>query len=263
MTTNENKFAIAVFSCDKYQDLWIPFLHRFRKNWPDCEFPIYIFSNTIVCSDPNTRTILSGIDRDWSTSIMSCLKQIEEDYLFVFFDDVFLSSHVNKEKIDRLIRFIQEKQPEYLRFRRFPRPEIRVNAHFGVCVPDRLYRTSIFAIWNREILLELMQEGESAWDFEHNSVQRSRPYVKFYGVYEEYFDYLHGVERGVWYRRAYDILYKEGILDDNNQRRVMHPREHLNTIMTSIKMSIFDRTPSQYKPFLIKLSSGLRSLMRR
>ncbi|MFA5041148.1 MAG: hypothetical protein WC464_05905, partial [Bdellovibrionales bacterium] len=155
--------GIVVLSCDKYSDLWPVFFELFFRFWPDCPFPVYLFANRQSFADQRVHTVLSGDDPDWSSSVKACLRQINHRYVWLFFDDVMLDRPVQAAKISRLVDFVVDKDPSYLRFRRFPKPDTRKSRDFGRCEEKSLYRTSVLAIWKRDVLLDLLREGESAW----------------------------------------------------------------------------------------------------
>lgn len=261
LSTDRPDICIVVLSCDKYSDLWPSFFELFFRFWPGCPFPIYLYSNRKTFCDPRVKSILSGDDPDWSTSIKVCLEQIGHRHVWMFFDDVMIDQPVDEAKISRLVDFVGREDPAYLRFRRFPRPEERLDRDFGRCVESSLYRTSVFAIWRREVLVELLRSGESAWTFEHESVGRSRRFHDFYGVYDEYFSYIHGVEKGVWIRAAVTALRRLGCIPDISQRALMSDVQHRVYLRASLKTFIFNRTPSRFKSTLLKLSSGSKKLI--
>jgi len=254
--------SIVVLSCDKYKDLWDPFFNLFFKFWPRCEFPVYLFSNTKVYKNDRVQTILSGEDQDWSSSIKKCLKQIDSEYVWVFFDDVFLTEHVECSKISRLLSFLESHNPNYLRFRVYPRPDKKHSDFFGICGEEALYRTSIFSIWKKQIFMNLLIDGETAWQFESESIERASKYSRFYGVYENYLTYEHGVERGLWIRSAYKKLTKLGVYVDIKSRPLMSNQQHLRHLFLKAKTFIFDRSPNNLKPYLYLMSSFARKIVK-
>ena len=247
--------ALVVLSCDKYSDLWSSFFRLFFHYWPNCNFPIYLCANRNKFDDSRVTTVLSGYDHDWSSSLKKCLDQINHEYVWLFFDDVFLNKQVNLNKISRLIKFLKERKPNYLRFRRFPKPEREIEKHFGECLEGSLYRTSIFAIWKKETLINLLLKGETAWDFENKSIERARSLPGFFGVYEDYLSYIHGVEKGLWIRPAVKCLQQLGCNLDLSRRSQMTSSQHISYVLRCFKVFFFDRTPSRLKPALLKLSN--------
>ena len=64
----QGNFAVLVLSCDKYSDLWSPFIRQFKKFFPFEGYKIYLGSNLVACTEVGIIPILSGEDVDWSTS---------------------------------------------------------------------------------------------------------------------------------------------------------------------------------------------------
>lgn len=252
--------AIVVLSCDRYKDLWAPFFDLFFRNWPQCKFPVYLFANKERWSDSRVITIFSGDDKSWSDSIKKCLAQLSHRHVWLLFDDVFLDAAVDERKVERLMNFVYRCDPAYLRFRKYPRPDERLDQFFGRCKEGVLYRTSVFAIWKREVLQNLLASGENAWEFEYKSVQRSLSYPDFYGVYEDYCSYVHGVEKGVWIRDAVSRLQKLNAPVDLSTRRQMTQRQHSIYRRAVVRTNIFNRTPSALKPMLLEGSRIVRQL---
>lgn len=257
---SNKSIAVVVLSCDKYSDLWKPFFYSFLKFWPGIECPIYLFSNTksYQSDDARIKTVLSGNDKDWSSSILRCLRQVEEDYLVLFFDDVFLSKRVDEKKFYGLLEEALNFNFEYLRFRPVPLPDTEISQQIGRIHEGTLYRSSVFAVWRRDVLMDLLKEGESAWQFEIVGSERTRKYRNFFGVYTDYFDYIHGVEKGMWYPQAMLQLIKLGIPVDVNARKSLSTLQSLQSRFRLLRASILNMSPPHLRPKMMKLSQLIR-----
>lgn len=253
------KLAVAVLSCDKYKDLWPPFFELFFKNWPDCPYDILLFSNEAVFPDPRVRTVLSGQDRDWSSSVKACLNQLDYDYLLILFDDVFLTEKADQVKIRKLVDYVEQYKPEYQKFTPVPKPDMRINREIGKYYIDTHYRNGLMSIWKRTVLCEMLVEGESAWKFETQGLDRSKKYENFFGSYHEYFHFLHGVEKGLWYKKVVRQLSEMGISLDLNTRGVLGGGNYLRSQLSLARRFIFLNTPVKVRPFLFKISEFVRS----
>jgi hypothetical protein len=255
-----DKLAIVVLSCDKYSDLWAPFAHCFRRFWPDCPFPVYLFANQKrLEGEPGIATVLSGEDRDWSSSIKSCLQQVREEYVLVLFDDVFLSRRIEPERLALLLGWLAREKPSYLRFRDVPRPDERVNREIGRYRESTMYRTAVFALWRRETFLTLLTPGESAWQFEFNGLARAAGDPAFYGTYcHDVIPYVHGVEKGKWVPAAHHWLVRLGA-PLGVTRPVMGRKEMLLNRFAHLREFFFNHAPPPWRPRLIRASRGVRS----
>lgn len=255
------KIGFVVLSCDKYSDLWEPFFGLLFKYWPDCPFKIYLFSNEKKFDHPRVTTILSGPDSSWAGSVKKCLQQLDEDYVFLFFDDVFLNRPVKQDDIALLTAKLNLYQPDYLRFRPVPKPDQRIDEAIGVYGESTLYRTAVFAIWKRAVLESLLFEGESAWDLEMKGLKRASIYKKFYGVYREYFSYWHGVEKGTWDADVVRHIRSEGFPVATDRRREKTPQEMKIWKRALFKEMIFNNTPAFMRPGLIRASRVVKKIL--
>ena len=218
--------GLIVLSCDKYSDLWNPFFKLFFSNWPDCPYPIYLAANQLRYDHPKVITVLSGADRDWSSSIRKCIEQICHDYLFFFLDDAFIISKVDSKSVEDVICNAISEGINYLRFRPSPPPNVPYNNYYGIIGRDEEYRTSLFAsLWKREVLLRILNDGETAWAFEIVGTERSRCLDGFFSTWKEHFTYLHIIENGLYISKSIKVLRKMHINLDLSKRGLLKPWE--------------------------------------
>jgi len=226
--------SILVPSCDKYSDLWEPFFSLFWRYWPDCPYPVYLGSNHQSFEHPKVKTILVGDDKDWSSGIKAMLETLQSKYVLVILEDFFIRKPVDGKHIVSLIRILEELKGSMLQLRPIiRRPFSRVKGFSAVVRlrKEMPYRVSLQpTIWEREALLSLICEGESAWEFEINASNRSRK------EYEAYFCIRkkppiiwkhHVVERGKWFWHEARRFKKANIGCDFSRRSVMTLREQI------------------------------------
>jgi len=223
----KHKVAIIVLSCDKYSDLWDPFFNLFFSNWPMCPYSVYLFSNEIDYKRKKVTTILSGKDFDWTRSVRKCIEQISCEYLFFFLEDAFIISKVDSIAVEEIVNNAILEDVNYVRLRPSPPPDRTYNDDYGLIARDAMYRTSLFAsIWKRDVFLDILQDGESAWAFEIQGTERSRKYNKFYSTWKNYFSYLHVVENGCYISKSVNILKAKGIILNTENRKLIHEWEY-------------------------------------
>lgn len=224
-----NKTAVLISSCDNYQDLWEPFFTLFFRYWPDCPYPVYLGTNHLIYDHPRVKTIGVGDDTDWSSSFRCTLEQIPCPYVIVMIEDFLPTKSVDTAKIDRLITYMEAKGAGCLRLFPCPGPDLLCldNPEVGGISKGADYRLSLqAAIWNKQTLLELLREGESAWELELNGTKRTNDLdVPFLCVTGDspipYF--CTGVVKGKWVREAVELCEKEGIEVDLTVRSVQTP----------------------------------------
>ncbi len=250
--------AVVVLSCDKYSDLWKPFFTLFEKHWSSCPFSVYLLANQKTMPHSKYQTILSGIDIDWSSSFKKQLEQVSEPYVLVLFDDALISENVKSESVVKLKKIISTYRPDYFRFRPYPVPKKWIEENVGRFEVKEPYRTALFAVWKKDVLLDLLVRGESAWQFEMQSVPRSEKYKDFLGTNYQFFSYIHGIEKGLWLRPAVRFLSKAGVPVDLGYRRQMNQIEALQSRIKWIRGLIYIKTPLFLQNKLIFLSALIR-----
>jgi len=171
-----NSIAVVISSCDRYSDLWKPFFQLFFRYWPDCPFPIYLVANHSRYDDPRVTTITVGDDHDWSSSFRRAISSIPSRYLIVLLEDYFLFAPVNTDKIVEYAQYMTARSAAFLQLYSILLRAAPTADHPDIGPRDKgsLYRISLQpAIWDKQALNTLLQDGESAWEFETKGTVRS------------------------------------------------------------------------------------------
>ncbi|AXX91784.1 hypothetical protein CPU12_11505 [Malaciobacter molluscorum LMG 25693] len=263
----ENSFkdtALIVLSCDGYSDLWITFIDTFFDNWANCPFSIYILSNTKKCEDKRIKTLLSGDDVDWSSSLRKGIEQLEEKNLFFFLEDAFLCEKVDNIEFTKKYNFFIENKLNYLRLRPAPKPDIKYNKDFGELSNKSMYRVSLYSsFWKKDVFLEILKDGESAWEFEINGTKRSSLYDKFFSTNIEFFNIIHGVERGKWINNSLKKLKNNGYII-NSERKLLYKNsfeEKIKVMLVLLKHKFLDLFPSSKREYAIKFFGNIKRFL--
>jgi hypothetical protein len=231
--------AVLILSCDKYTDIWNPFFTLFFRYWDNCPFPVYLGTNEKQYSFPNVNVIHSGKGEDWSNDTIRILKQIPEKYVIVILEDYFLYAQADNEKLKRCISVMEKTNATFMRIACFPSDHfadyaydvMEDNPEFCTTRKSAHYRVTLQAgLWNREKFIDLINPGESPWDFEINgtkrSLQKPEPYLGL--VETKGLRYVHGpvpylctaLSHGVWMRDAIRLCEKEKVSIDLSKRPV-------------------------------------------
>ncbi len=254
----KSNIAILVVSCDNYSDLWEPFFQCFKRFWKDCHYKVYLLSNYKDYNSPDVETIKVGEDRSWSDNLINALKKMDEDYVFMFLEDLFLYKPVDNEQVIDLFNWAVGEDVNYLRTTlRFHRADKPYNEKVGVLKKGSLYRAStVMALWKKSVLLDLLEPGETAWQFEIGGTERSNKYDKFFATYENYFHTLNTVVRGKWVPSALKKVKAMGIEIDLAKREVMTFFEYFKLLFMELRSYILSLLPKKWRKkirnFLIK-----------
>lgn len=227
-----NQCSVLVPSCDKYSDLWKPFWSLFWQFWPDCPFPVYLGSNRETFDHPQVQAIATGDDGNWTAMFRAELQALNTPYVIVSLEDFFLQSRVNTKDVLACLSAIQALDGTMLRMVQMPGPDQVIPEYpmVGRCSPGRPYRLSTqTAIWNRDKLLGLLRDGESAWQFEIDGNRRIAACPDgFYCTWKPVMTYRHHVvERGKWFRHEARKFGGMNIGCDFTRRPVMTSWEML------------------------------------
>jgi hypothetical protein len=204
------KIALLVLSCDWYSDLWESYAVLFNRFWPDCPYDKYLASNTIVFNSHGFNSILMGPDETWSHGVKIALSQLKDKYVYVFTtleDAPFVNKIDNNFVINALNSFIAD-DGNFLRMFMVIKPRIKpINKYYGEIENNIPYRqTCTYAAWKIETLNEILDDNESAWDFERIGVKRGYKYDKFYSIYKNQFELINLVIKGKLVRVNYKKL---------------------------------------------------------
>lgn len=214
-----NTTSVLIFSCDAYSDIWYPFFTLFFRYW-DCPYPVYVASETKICSFPGVETILSG--GPWTARMREALEKIDSDLVICMCEDMFFRRSVRQEIIDLcrgymateedIACFNFEKEYDWVMpspYQDFGRKPLG-NHYQKSCQPT---------LWRRSALIELMRENQSAWEWEMTPAPTKYQYYIWTGSEADLaFEYGYhnnkwfGIQKGKWV--IHDVLplfKKEGI----------------------------------------------------
>ncbi len=234
----KNDCTILVLSCDKYSDLWEPFFGQFWKYWPDCPYPVVLGSNTIDYKDPRVKTILSGPDRDWSTSLRIILEKISTPYIFLWLDDIFPIEKIHSKNFSDALEFLSLNRGKHMHTQPSPKPDaLTQDTRFGIYEPGAPYRATAMGFWDISYLHDFLLPGENPWNFEIMGSYRTRYSDGFYCSMNPLFERLHVVEKGRIFLDAYEYCIAHSIQLDTKKRPVL---ARANYLKSRIQIVIFN-----------------------
>ena len=230
---DSRRFAIVIASCDKSEDLWKPLLESFARFWPDCPVQKYLITNLATPKTGETKVIAVGDDRGWSANLKRAAAHLEEDYLLLHVDDLFLVKTVDTARLAETFCWVEKNAPNCVRLNatsdNYPvtlMPRRMGDAPFGALDRGWDYRVStVLSLWKRQTLMDIICDNESAWEFEIHGSLRSDRYEGFYGTFENFFQVSNAVIRGKWRPSALVKLRNCGLDVSIGSRPVMGKRE--------------------------------------
>jgi hypothetical protein len=224
---------ILVVSCDRYSDLWRPFFTVFRKQWPDCPFPVHLGSNHRVYTAHDVTPLAIGPDIDWTSNVRAMLDRLGTEHVILFLEDFLIEQPVDTARVARLVAEGIRHGAGCLRLAAglplaYPptRPVPGVDG-VGVIETGEPYRVSTqVALWRVDTLRRLLVPGLSAWEFESVGTQLSEELTDvFWGVYTPAIAYDQCVEKSRWKPKGIEICRAAGVEVDTSTRGVFTPEQ--------------------------------------
>ena len=242
-----SQLSILIVSCDRYADIWPAFFTLFWRYWPDCPYPVLLGANRQAYCNDRVATVLTGDDPSWGESTRRMVQQVESTHVLVMLEDFFLLKPVDADQVERCLSCLCSLDGGYLRLKPFPKPDRRVKGCPMIGEIDRgaPYRSALqAAIWRRDTLLRLLEDGESAWDMELFGSRRSDfLQAGFYSTWQSILVYEAGVTRGKWLPWAVKLCDREGIKVDLDMRPVMSAKEYRRQRGRRLLLDMFNRIP--------------------
>lgn len=271
------KYSILVNTCDKFQDCWDPFFKLWKTYWPDCNGTIYLNTEFKDYSYPGVNIIpvkgcigktYKGKYATWSQCLKWALDKMDTDLVLYLQEDYFLTGKVNNTMVEHYLEYMMD-HPEIpcIQLTTAGIPEKNVydsNEHLHYS--DSTYFSYVScqaSIWRKEILLRILREHETAWNFEWWGSKRAHYWnLKFLTLNHQWIkdghDYIPYIKTGViggkWYHPVMDLFKKHNIQVDFSKRGFYEKNK---------KRSLYDRIKTKksiYRPksvweiFCLKLS---------
>ena len=232
-----NNIALLISTYDNSEDLWRPLEHTYLKFWNDIDFPIYLSTNHKKIDSQIFNSLAIGDELSWSDNLIKSLKKINQEYVLLTFDDLFLTAKVDNQLIKQLMKRSIESKFNYLQFYRSISIGKRVdNLIFKKSNHTKYKNSAIWSFWNKNVLLELLEKEEDAWEFERNGNVRSYKYNDFYSTRSNVIPFVNGIVKGMWNPLAKNKLKRLGFSISDN-RNSLKP---LDTLIYKVRDLQFD-----------------------
>lgn len=115
----------------------------------------------------------------WSDRLISCLKQIETEYIMFLLDDFFLHSEVKQDRIEEICLWLDnDEQKKIANFQLYPlSSEYDLEEKYSGFVKAKGSYPYLVncqaAVWRKKALLDILKKEESPWQFEDNGTRRA------------------------------------------------------------------------------------------
>lgn len=203
-----SKNCFLILSCDKYFELAEESVEIFLNNVDIGDYKLYFSSNSKIINKNKVNNISTELFDTWSSELKITLEKIPEDNIFIILEDFFITSKISKNKIQEIFKLFNEDNMTHLKFWNIPKADILKNNYYSEYVKGAPYRVTVNGIWKKKVLLDLLYQHESAWEFEINGSYRSQKFNNFFGLNERLFEFINIVEKGKIFRKHKDYEFK-------------------------------------------------------
>ena len=214
-------YKILVMSCDKNQDLWLPFHLCIEKYWE--RHPEIIYSTESVVN-PYYKTICRNYPIEkWTKRVYETVKDLDCDNIILMVDDIFIRECVSNTFISSLEEYIGGVIGGINFEKSFDPSDIPLNKH--ICIRNQYgkWKTSVmFQMWNKQAMLDIFNCDMTPWDFE--SKNDSKDYVFLISRNGDFVNWGYndrkwfGIRKGKWCKEVKEFFDSENIKIDYSIR---------------------------------------------
>lgn len=215
---------ILVLSCDKNEDLFLPFKHCMEKYW---EGHPKIYYSTETIKNPYYETINVNIPLEkWTTRIIKTLEQIDDEIILTMIDDNFIREKVDIQRLKYIEKQFNDNVGSFNLEKSFDKNDLETHLNgFKKRSTYGEYKVSIMcSMWRKKALIDVLKVCEcDPWQFELNNRHLDYDYyinssdqIINWG-YEQTFKHCN-LKLGKWCREIIPFFEKEKIKIDYSER---------------------------------------------
>jgi len=215
--------VVLIAARDSYSETWDAFFSLFFKYWPDCPYPVYLFTEKMVFNDQRILPLVIPDDpnkawgKQWEERIKKAICQINTDYFILLHTDYFFSKPIDTARIMKMENLLRRDDIGYIRLCPVPPPKISWSEDqtLGVLAKTDAYSVSLQAgFWKRKIFEYFLIPGLHPGEFE---VEGSKNSFKIKELFlsakkrSPAIPYIHGISKNTWLYDAVKFLKREGL----------------------------------------------------
>ena len=242
-------YSILINTCDKFEDCWDPFFKLWSLYWKDCTGKIYLNTEYKDYSYPGLDiTAIKGCEKHhipknkratWSQCLKWALEEMDTDIVLYMQEDYFLKDKVKNELVEQFAQLMKEnKNIDCIQLTSQSVKAVAPTKYKYLYSVEMKHHWSIVScqasLWQKNKILELIRNYESAWNFEWWGSKRASALKHNYYVVDpgwvkldkfEIIPYIFtGVIGGKWYKPVVDLFNSHQIMIDYSIRGFYEPK---------------------------------------
>lgn len=251
---NKNvKIIVSVSSC--YKDIADLFFYCMKKNWPDCPFDCIVSFNDEKFNQYSKYSYVGQKKDTIPDNIRNITNKYKADFYICLLGDAFISNAVNTKNVLKLIKYMEINKISYCNL--FPLR--KKNKLITYIKNTDVYSMSFIAfIASNDFINKEFKNGVTDFEFEEKWLKSAlensnQKYVLKDKIINSsnILNIVHGIQKGVWIRKSYNYMKKNGLLVNSNRNKMSIIQEIIFSIR--VKAQIF--LPPKFRYVLKKLLS--------
>ena len=260
------RLAIYLAAYDPYKDIFDIFIDQFRKNWPDCPYPL-IISNMFFEYEGDEKTIVihCGDVKEGRLRKKRALEAVDADYFLGMEEDRIITDKVDTAEVEKILDFMDAESIDYYRcnasvFKKKEKDRYEGYEHayhilakepYGICGSTVIMSKKLHEYREKNGL-----DNGYAWEGYQlkQAYTATGKWVDGYATDDRnVFHIIHCVEKQKWIVKARRYFLKQGYIIDKDVREVQTISE---TILANIK-ELGKRIPIKYRYGIKKIAKKL------
>ncbi|QLI80509.1 hypothetical protein HZU75_02550 [Chitinibacter fontanus] len=249
----EETVCLVVNSCDKYNDVWIPFFSALSDKWPDCKCKILLNTETMVFhwDGLDIKTLqLDEAEKEipWGARLKKAVALTDTEFILMLFDDYLLEEMVDVAEINRCYEFMKIQQDIAAIY--FLNSGISVEQSTDLAGYDLVKQNSDYkinsapALWRRKHLENYIGDIDTPWAWEFfGSARAFKTVHKFYAIssnalspFVYQYDLGGAIHRGKWVEKVItNAINRYGLNLDLSNRGVSDGRSYPHSFSWRVK----------------------------
>ena len=192
------------------------FFINFFKNFNNANYPVYLLNNQLQYKTYEGKLIIlnTGEDISWSYNLKRALLEIQEETIFFIFDDFLIYKKVPIEDFIFMHDLFIKHEMNSLKINRSNLRTRKVNNYISEIKKGGMYRLSLCNTFIRKnILIKLLDETETAWEFEINGSERADSFENFFCSNKNIIPYINMIDKGRITPKTIPFLIDSAITD--------------------------------------------------
>lgn len=162
-----NNIALVIDTNSRYSDVWTPCFGRLKKFFPStikkyvCVDEEFEQRKHTVCSIPDEfTTILYDDNQTYRNQFLSCLQQIEEEFILYTSEDYILFDFADEEKIKYILDVLSKCDSSFVKLTKGPEETFPYNGYDKLFIIDpssQNFFAQQAAIWRTKDFLHIFE----------------------------------------------------------------------------------------------------------